>query len=102
LFILFPLTIFEKTRPFAGKSLVICSYIYGINLYALSFVMTLALWGLKGIVIGVSLFFIGIIPIALLATAFNSEWGRFLGLIVLIILTAVYNYLGYRVIKNVH
>jgi hypothetical protein len=102
LFILFPLTIIDKTRIFAGKGLVVCSYIYGINLFALAFVMTLAIWGIKAIIIGVSLFVIGIIPIALIATALNAEWGRFLGLIILIVLTGVYNYLGYRVSKKVH
>jgi len=100
LIILTPISIFKKARGFAGKGIVISSYIFGFTLWVWSFLLTYALWGGLGIFIGLFLFGVGIVPIAMLATAFKGLWAIFGQLILLTILTFGSRFFGVFLIES--
>ncbi len=87
LLILTPISIFKKTRGFAGNGIVISSFIFGLTLWIWSFLLTYTLWGGLGIFIGLFFFGVGVVPIAMLATLFKGMWPIFGQLIFLTILT---------------
>lgn len=86
LFILTPISIFKKARGFAGNGLVISSFIFGLTLWVWSFLLAYIIWGGLGIFIGLSLFGVGVVPIAMLATLSKGMWTILGQLIFLIIL----------------
>lgn len=94
LLILLPLCIFKKTRPYAGIGFFFSSFIYGITLWFLGLLLTFALWGAIGVIIGLFIMGVGVVPMAILATLFNGLWGPFGFLIFLVILTFGVRILG--------
>jgi len=82
LFVLVPLSIVRRLRPITGGGILISSYIFGATLWLAALVLTYSVWGLVAVFIGVFLFGIGVVPVALLATAMNGMWSPFWGLIV--------------------
>jgi len=97
IFVLLPLTFFRRTRVFASSGLIITSYIFGLNLWCFSFILTLALWGVIAVIIGLFIAMVGVVPIALLATGFSAEWGAFMDIILLLFLTFGCRYLGLHI-----
>ncbi len=87
LLILLPLGIFKKTRPASGIGLLIASYIFGATVWIWSFLLAYVLWGFLGLLIGLFIGGVGVVPIAMLATLFSGEWSAFIELIVLVIVT---------------
>jgi len=87
LFVLIPIAIFKKTRLLAGNGMVISSFVFGLTLWVWSFLLTYSLWGGLGIFIGLFLFGVGIVPIAMLATLVNGMWSILGQLMLLAILT---------------
>ena len=85
--ILLPLCIFPATRTFAGTGLFISSFIYGITLWFLGLLFTYILWGMFGVIIGLFIAGVGVVPFGILATLFNGLWGGFWTLIILAVLT---------------
>jgi hypothetical protein len=69
--ILLPLALFHKTRGWSGVGLYIASYIFGLSLWVWSFLLVYQFWGILGIVIGLILAGIGVVPIAFLAILFG-------------------------------
>ena len=65
--ILLPLAIFHKTRSFAGTGIFFSSYIFGITTWFLGAAVTFVTWGWVGLLIGLMLGGIGVVPIAILA-----------------------------------
>ncbi len=97
LFVLLPLALFRRTRAFAGSGLIIASYIFGLNLWCFSFILTLALWGVIAVIIGLVIAGVGIVPVALLATGFSAEWTRFIDIIILLVLTFGCRFVGFYI-----
>jgi hypothetical protein len=87
IFILLPSAIFKKSRGFAAVGLLIASYIMGITLWVWAFILTYMLWGGIALIIGLCFMGVGVVPIAMLATAFNTEWAILGQLILLLVLT---------------
>lgn len=87
IFILLPLTIFRKTRTFAGNGMIISSYIFGITLWVLGLLSTFTLWGGFAVFIGLAFFGIGVVPLAMLATLFKGMWSTLGELFILTLLT---------------
>ena len=81
-FCFLPSAALKETRLFAGVGLLICSYVFGALLWAFGFLVTYNLWGIFGLVIGLMLFGVGVVPIAILATLFKGMWST-LGLLIL-------------------
>ncbi len=86
-FIFLPLAIFRATRPLSIVVLLISSYIFGATLWMEGFLLTLIIWGPGAVFMGLFIFGIGVVPIAMLATLIKGMWGPFIGLVLLAILT---------------
>lgn len=84
---LLPLSIFSKTRGFAGSGMVIASFVFGLNLWVWGFILTYVLWGWFALFVGLFMLGIGVVPIAMLATMFKGMWPTFWQLVILTTLT---------------
>ena len=82
LIVLLPLAVFKKTRGYAGIGLYLSSYIFGLTLWLFGLLLAYFMWGFVAVFIGLALAGVGVVPVAMLATLFNGEWGV-LGLLVL-------------------
>jgi hypothetical protein len=65
---------FRRTRAFAGGGIYLASYVFGITLWVWSLLISYTLWGIGGVLIGLILAGIGIVPIAILASLFHGLW----------------------------
>lgn len=83
---LIPLSFFNRTRAWAGKMLYLSSFLYGICAWLLSFVITMELWGVFAVILGLVLLGIGIVPIGVLAALFNAQWDVLLNIAFLLML----------------
>ena len=84
---LLPLGLFKKTKGLSGAGLVLSSYIYGLTLWIWALVLTYSIWGGLAVIIGLFIVGVGVVPIAMLATALTAEWASFGQLLLLIALT---------------
>ena len=85
--IFLPLSIFKRLRGFTGGGMFFSSFIFGIVAWLLGFILTYSIWGTWAVIIGVFFMGVGVVPIALLATAINGYWDPFLTLLVVSALT---------------
>ena len=95
-----PLAFFKRTKEFSGKALFLSSYLYGLLLWLGCLVITFKIWGWIGIVIGLFLFGIGIVPIALVATILSGLWIIVLHIIVLGIIIWITRSAGVTLLKG--
>ena len=86
-FVLLPNAIFSAIPRFAGTGMVIASYVFGANLWVWSLLLTYVLWGGWALFIGLFMFGVGIVPIAMLATLFKGMWSTLGELVLLTALT---------------
>ena len=87
LLVLFPLAFFRKTRGFAGVGLYSVSYLFGVTLWMTGLLLTYTVWGLTAVIIGLLLLIGGVVPFAIVATAFEGMWPPFWNLLFLLVLT---------------
>ncbi len=95
-----PLAFFKRTKEFSGKALFLSSYLYGILLWLGCLVVTFKIWGWVGIVIGLILLGIGIVPIALVATILSGLWIVVFHIIVLGVIIWVTRSAGVTLLKD--
>jgi hypothetical protein len=74
IFILAPLAIFRRTRGVAGLGLWLASFIFGGVLWIYGAVATFAYWGWIGLVIGLLVVGIGVVPMGFVALAVQGQW----------------------------
>jgi hypothetical protein len=72
--VLLPMSFFHNTRFQAAAGFLIASYILGFELWLFGFLFTYWLWGVVGVVIGVLLLGIGVIPLAIIALLLHGDW----------------------------
>ncbi|TAM01975.1 MAG: hypothetical protein EPN70_18120 [Paraburkholderia sp.] len=87
IFILAPLALIPKIRTTSAIGLLIASYIFGAILWIESFIATYEFWGTLGVLIGLFIAGVGIVPIAILAALVHADWMSLLGLAMLIAAT---------------
>lgn len=87
LFVLGPTALFRGTRGFAVAGLLIASYVFGFILWVWSFLLTLKLWGMFAVIVGLILVGVGIVPVALLAVLFHADWPSLVDMAILIVAT---------------
>jgi len=90
----------QGTRGIAGWILFISSYIYGIATWIYGLLVTLSLWGIFAIIIGLFLGGVGVVPIGLLASIFHGRWDILFTLMALIALTYGTRILAYVLINS--
>ncbi len=98
IFILLPLSVFKKTRAYGGIGIYLSSELFGITTWIWSFLIAYQLWGFIGIFLGILLGGIGVVPIAILATIFSAEWSYLGELILLLLITLGFKFLGIFII----
>lgn len=85
--VLLPLSIFQKNKTNLIKGFYITSFIFGATTWTWSFVLAYTIWGVLGLLVGLFLFGVGVVPVAVFATLLTGEWMMFLRLIILITIT---------------
>lgn len=87
IFILLPLCIFRRTRPWAGVGFVYASLLFGAMLFAYSRLFVVFAWGYGALAIGLIFAGVGVVPVALLAAIFHGEWTIFWEILFGVVLT---------------
>lgn len=95
-----PLAFFRGTKEFSGKAFFLSSYFYGVLLWLGCLVVTFKLWGWFGIVIGLILLGVGLVPIAIIATIIAGLWGVVLHIIVLIVVVWLTRTAGVALLRD--
>lgn len=93
--IFLPLGIFKKTRSVSAFGFVMSSYVYGLTLWFWALLLTYLIWGTTAVFIGLFIAGMGVVPIAILATALNGEWAITGQIILLLVLTFGSRMLGF-------
>ncbi len=86
-FIFLPLAIPRATRGFSSVAIFIASYVFGATLWMMGLLLTLSIWGVTAVIIGLVLGGVGVVPIAMLATLVHGYWLPLVELILLTIAT---------------
>ena len=87
LLVLLPLSWWWPTRRIAAKGLLYASGIFGLTLWKWGLILTYNLWGGMAVLVGLFLVGVGVVPMAMFATAFKSMWPTLGQLIALAVLT---------------
>ena len=88
IFVLLPLTIWRKTRGAAGAGLLITSYIFGLTTWLLGAAVTFASFGWFGLIIGLLVLGVGVVPLAIIGAIFKLDNGGLaLVLFVMVVVT---------------
>lgn len=86
-FVFLPLAIPRATRGFSSVALLISSYVFGATLWMEGLLLTLFIWGLGAVFIGLFIAGVGVVPIAMLATLLKGMWWPLIELVLLTIMT---------------
>lgn len=100
LILLLPLSLVRRLRPVTGSGIVISSYIFGATLWLAGLIFTYSLWGFWAVLIGLFFIGIGVVPIALLATALHGMWPPFWDLIIMVLCTFGARMIGLLIISR--
>jgi hypothetical protein len=84
--VLLPMSAFRQTQRMAAKGLVYASSIFGVTLWVWGLLLTYNLWGGGAVLVGLFLFGVGVVPMAMLATAFAAMWSTLGQLLLLMVL----------------
>jgi hypothetical protein len=85
--VLVPLGLFRKTRNFAGSCLYLVSFVFGITVWLEGLLDTYVLWGPFGVIVGLGLLGVGVVPVAMVLTLIKGMWPDLVELVVLVALT---------------
>ena len=93
-------TLFSVTRAWAGLGFAMASYIFGITGWFIGLLLTWMLWGGLAVLIGLFVFGVGVVPIAMLATLLKGMWPELGLLFFVVILTFGSRFLGFFLIES--
>lgn len=74
LFIFAPLSLLRSTRGASGTGFYVASFVFGFSLWVWSLLLVANIWGTYGVVIGLMLAGLGIVPLAFIAVLFHGLW----------------------------
>ena len=86
-FVFLPLAIPKATRGFSSISLFIASYVFGATLWMEGLLLTLFIWGIGAVFIGLFIAGVGVVPIAIIATLLKGMWVPLIELVLLTVMT---------------
>ncbi|OHA58820.1 MAG: hypothetical protein A2571_00335 [Candidatus Vogelbacteria bacterium RIFOXYD1_FULL_44_32] len=98
--IFLPLTLFKKTKPYAGIAIFSSSYVFGLGLWMFGLLLTFFHWGYWGVIIGLIFLGVGVVPTAMLATLLNGEFLALGILLLFTFITFASRFLGLNIIEN--
>jgi hypothetical protein len=84
--VVLPLSLFRRTRRWAGNVFYTLSYLFGTMLFAFACVVAYQNWGYGGLIIGLIFAGIGVVPVACLAALLHGQWSV-LGQLAFVIVT---------------
>jgi hypothetical protein len=87
IFILGPFALIPPVRFVAAVGFMIASFVFGVIMWCWGFAITYVAWGWVGVIIGLFVAGVGIVPVAMLASLLHGEWEALIGFAVLIVLT---------------
>jgi hypothetical protein len=87
LLLLVPLALIPPTRMLSAIGFLLASFVFGAILWLWTMAYTYSAWGLLGVIIGLFLGGIGVVPVALVAALFHGDWGHLGLFVVTIVLT---------------
>ena len=93
--LLAPLALIPPTRGFSAVGFMIASFAFGAILWLWGMAYTYSVWGLFGVIVGLVLLGVGVVPVAMFAALVHGDWGN-LGMFVV---TAVVTF-GSRGLAN--
>ena len=99
--IFLPLGIFKKTRSVSAFGFVMSSFVYGLTLWFWALLLTCLIWGTRAVFIGLLIAGVGVVPIAVLATALNGQWAVTGEIILFLVLTYGSRMLGFYFAEKV-
>jgi hypothetical protein len=73
IFVLIPMALFKNTRRQAGTGIFMASWLFGLTTWTLGATVTFATYGWVGLLIGLFLFGVGVVPIAIFAAFFSLK-----------------------------
>jgi hypothetical protein len=100
LLIVLPLAVFKKTKGLSAIGLVASSYVYGLTLWFWGLLLTYYLWGVIAVFIGLFMAGVGVVPMAMLATALAGEWAITGQLTLLLLFTYGSRLLGFHLAER--
>lgn len=86
-FVFLPLAIPRTTRGFSSIALFVASYVFGATLWMEGLLLTLFIWGIGAVFIGLFIAGVGVVPIAMIATLLKGMWVPLIELVLLIVMT---------------
>jgi hypothetical protein len=95
LVLLVPLALIPRTRVHSAIGFAIASFAFGAILWIWGMAFTYSVWGLFGVVVGLVLFGVGVVPVAMFAALVHGDWSN-LGLFIFAAVLAI----GCRVLAH--
>jgi hypothetical protein len=87
IFLLGPLAFIPPTRAFSSVGYMIASFAFGALLWVGGMALTYAAWGVLGVMIGLFILGVGVVPIGMLAALIHGDWGDLAALLLMTVLT---------------
>ena len=87
LFVLLPLSLFRVTRKISCFGTFTASFIFGLCTWILGVLIAYEYWGGIGLIVGLVLGIVGIVPVGILASIFHADWASVILLTIGLVLT---------------
>jgi hypothetical protein len=100
-FILGPLSLIPPARFIAAIGFVIASFVFGAMMWCCGLGVTYEAWGIVGVIIGLLIAGVGIVPVGMLAVLLQGEWQALIFFVIFILLTFGLRALGFWLAKKV-
>ena len=100
--VLLPLSIVLRFRVLTGSWILLSSYVFALLAWLQGFILTYTTLGVLAVLLGLLLFGVGVVPIALIATAVAGNWSAFVMLLLVTLLTFVSRLIGGYILSFSH
>ncbi len=98
---LLPMSLFRSTRGYAGVGMVLASHLFGLTTWLLGAAITFGTFGWLGLLIGLLIFGIGVVPLSMISAVFKLHHGLFaFWLLGMTATTLATRYCGRRLVKE--
>jgi hypothetical protein len=74
--ILLPVSLFRRTRIWAGNGFYVCSFLFGAMLFAYACLVSYEIWEYTGLIFGLMFAGVGVVPVAFVATIVHGHWAE--------------------------
>ena len=87
LFVLGPLALISPTRGLSAVGYTIASFAFGAIMWIWGMAFSYIVWGLFAVIIGLVIFGVGVVPVAMLAALVHADWGDLIAFVIMAVLT---------------